>query len=56
MELLQELVPVLSNLLLFILMLVLVGMWAHAVATYDWTKFEEDSKDDDFLKNIDNNK
>jgi hypothetical protein len=50
---LQELVPVLSDLLLFFLMIGLVGMWAHAVATYDWTKFEEDSKDDDFLKPYD---
>jgi hypothetical protein len=53
---LQGLELVLNDLLLFILMLVLVGMWAHAVATYDWTKFEEDSKDDDFLKTLDNNK
>ena len=47
---LQGLVPVLSNLLLLILMIALIVMWAHAVATYDWSKFEEDSKGDDFLK------
>jgi len=50
---LQGLVPVLSNLLLLILMIALIGTWAHAVATYDWTKFEEDSKGDDFLKPYD---
>jgi hypothetical protein len=27
-----------------------IGVWIHALVTYDWTKFEEDSKDDDFLK------
>ena len=45
-----------TNILLLILMVGLVGMWVHAVATYDWTKFEEDSQGDDFLKPIDDNK
>jgi hypothetical protein len=41
------------NLLLIVIAFGLVGIWAHAVATYDWSKFEEDSKDDDFLKPYD---
>jgi hypothetical protein len=47
---LHELVPALSNLLLVVIIFGLLGFWAHSVATYDWTKFDEDSKDDDFLK------
>jgi hypothetical protein len=43
-----------SNLLLMLLAFGLVGFWAHSVANYDWTKFEEDSKNDDFLKPYDN--
>jgi hypothetical protein len=43
----------LSNLLLLIISFGLVIYWAHAVATYDWSKFEEHSKDDDFLKPYD---
>jgi len=50
---LQELVPALSNLLLLVLIFGLIGFWAHAVATYDWSKFEEDSANDDFLKPYD---
>jgi len=38
------------NLLLLVIVFGLIVMWARAVATYDWTKFEEDSKGDDFLK------
>jgi hypothetical protein len=26
------------------------GYWIYAIATYDWSKFDEDSKGDDFLK------
>lgn len=40
--------PVFSNLLLVVLMIGLFVVWVHAVATYDWSKFEEDSKNDDF--------
>jgi hypothetical protein len=50
---LQELVPVLSDLLLLILAFGSVGFWAYSVATYDWSKFEEDSANDDFLKPYD---
>jgi hypothetical protein len=39
-----------SNLILLILIIGLHGYWIYAIATYDWTKFEEDSKYDDFLK------
>ena len=45
--------PVLSDLLLVVLMIGLFSVWIHAVATYDWSKFEEDSKGDDFLKPYD---
>lgn len=42
-----------SNIILALLMIGLVGYWVYAVATYDWSKFEEDSKGDDFLKPYD---
>lgn len=45
--------PVLSDLLLVVLMIGLFVVWIHAVATYDWGKFDEDSKGDDFLKSLD---
>ena len=44
----------LANLLSIVITFGLVGMWAHAVATYNWSKFEEDSRGDDFLKPYDN--
>jgi hypothetical protein len=50
---LQELAPALSNLLLVAITVGLLGYWIYAVATYDWSKFEEDSKGDDFLKPYD---
>ena len=50
---LQELVPVLSDLALVLIIIGLHGYWIYAIATYDWSKHEEDSKDDDFLKPID---
>ena len=43
-----------SNLLLLLLLIAVIGYWAYKVSTYDWTRFEEDSKDDDFLKPFDN--
>ena len=43
----------LSNLLLVVLMFGLFGVWIHAVATYDWSKFEEDSEGDNFMKPYD---
>jgi hypothetical protein len=39
-----------ADLLLIVIVFVLIVMWAHAVATYDWSKFDEHSRDDDFLK------
>lgn len=38
------------NFLVLALVVYCLVVWIHALATYDWTKFEEDSKDDDFLK------
>ena len=31
-----------------------VGYWIYSVVTYDWSKFDEDSANDDFLKPYDN--
>lgn len=50
---LHELVPVLSDLALVLIIIGLHGYWIYATATYDWSKHEEDSKDDDFLKPYD---
>jgi hypothetical protein len=44
--------PVLSNLLLVAIMIGLVGYWAYDVATYDWSKFDEDSEGDDFFETL----
>lgn len=43
-------------LLLSIIIVALHGYWIYKLATYDWSNFEADSKEDDFLKPIDNNK
>lgn len=42
-----------TNLLLTLLIVGLHGYWIYALATYDWSKFDEDSQDDDFLKPYD---
>lgn len=42
-----------ANLILIILVIVLHSYWIYKVATYDWDNFDEDGKDDDFLKPID---
>ena len=47
---LQELAPVLSNLALALIIIGLHAYWIYKLATYDWDNFDEDSKDDDFLK------
>ena len=39
-----------ADLILVIIVLGLYGYWIYKLCTYDWSKFEEDSKDDDFLK------
>jgi hypothetical protein len=38
---------------LFII-LAIHAFWIYKLVTYDWSKFDEDSKDDDFLKPYDN--
>jgi hypothetical protein len=42
-----------SDVILALLVIGLHGYWIYAVVTYDWSKFEEDSKGDDFLKPYD---
>ena len=42
-----------SNLILLGIIVVGTGYWIYKLVTYDQTKFEEDSKDDDFLKPYD---
>jgi hypothetical protein len=44
-----------SNLILLVLIVGLHGYWIYKLCTYDWSKFEEDSKDDEFL-NFNNTK
>jgi hypothetical protein len=39
-----------SNLILALLIIGLHAYWIYKVATYDWSKFDEDFKGDDFLK------
>jgi len=39
-----------DKLLLILLVIVLHGYWIYKLVTYDWSKFDEDSEDDDFLK------
>ncbi len=39
-----------SNLILLVLVVGLHAFWIYKLVTYDWTKFEEDSEGDDFLK------
>jgi len=51
---LQELALAHSDLLLALIVIGLHGYWIYAIATYDWSNHEEDSKDDDFLKPYDN--
>ncbi len=41
------------NFLILAFIVYCLVVWIHALVTYDWTKFEEDSKDDDFLKPYD---
>ena len=38
------------NFLILAFIIYCLGVWIHALVTYDWTKFEEDSESDDFLK------
>ena len=43
-----------SDVILAVLIIGLHGYWIYKVSTYDWSKFDEDSKGDDFLKPLDN--
>ena len=42
-----------ADLILALIIIGLHGYWIYAIATYDWSKFDKDSKDDDFLKPLD---
>jgi Ni,Fe-hydrogenase I large subunit len=42
-----------SDILLALLIIGLHAYWIYKLSTYDWTQFEEDSKNDDFLKPYD---
>jgi hypothetical protein len=42
-----------TNLFLLIFVIGLHAFWIYKLATYDWSNFEEDSKNDDFLKPYD---
>jgi hypothetical protein len=42
-----------DKIILLLLIIGLHGFWIYKLATYDWNNFEEDSKDDDFLKPYD---
>jgi hypothetical protein len=42
-----------ADLLLALIIIGLHGYWIYAIAMYDWSKFEEDSKGDNFLKPYD---
>lgn len=42
-----------SNLILALLVVGLHSYWIYALVTYDWSKFDEDRADDDFLKPYD---
>lgn len=41
------------NLFLLIFVIGLHAFWIYKLVTYDWNNFEEDSKNDDFLKPYD---
>jgi hypothetical protein len=42
-----------SGLILLLIVVGLHGFWIYKLATYNWDNFEEDSKNDDFLKPYD---
>ena len=54
MEQLLELALAHNKLLLALLVIGLHAYWIYKLVTYDWSKFEEDSEGDDFLKPLDN--
>jgi hypothetical protein len=39
-----------TGLITLVLIVGLHAYWIYKLVTYDWTKFEEDSEGDDFLK------
>ena len=44
---------VVGDILLLVIIFGCLGYWIRAVVTYDWSKFDEDSANDDFLKPYD---
>jgi hypothetical protein len=42
-----------SGLILLLIVVGLHGFWIYKLATYNWDNFEEDSKNDNFLKPYD---
>lgn len=40
----------LPNVILAVLIIGLHAFWIYKLVTYDWTNFEEDSANDDFLR------
>jgi len=42
-----------SGIILLSIVVGLHGFWIYKLATYNWDNFEEDSKNDDFLKPYD---
>ena len=41
------------DLLLILIIVGLHGYWIYALSVYDWSRYDEDAKDDDFLKPYD---
>jgi hypothetical protein len=39
-----------SSIVILLLIFSAIGYWVYKLVTYDWSKFEEDSEGDDFLK------
>jgi len=42
-----------DKILLALLIIGLHAYWIYKLVTYDWSRFDEDSKNDDFLKPYD---
>lgn len=42
-----------DKIVLLAFVIILTAYWIYKLVTYDWSRFEEDSKDDDFLKPYD---
>ena len=44
------------NWLMLLALIAILVWWAYSVAAFDWSKWDEDSEDDDFLKPRDERK